>query len=128
MGKPLKVLYNCTKCPAYCCSYAWIPVTDRDLKRLAKHHGVTPSAAERKFTRKTEDGVRVLRHKDDEYFETICIFIDDETRGCSIYSGRPTICRQYPGTGRCGYYDFLSSERNRFDDPDLVVAAYVAED
>jgi hypothetical protein len=35
-----RVLYDCTKCPAYCCSiYGIVEVTDRDLKRLAKHLG-----------------------------------------------------------------------------------------
>ena len=34
--------FNCLKCPAYCCSYAEIGASDFDIKRLAKHFGLTP--------------------------------------------------------------------------------------
>ena len=29
--------YDCTKCPAYCCSYEHIGVSKRDINRLARH-------------------------------------------------------------------------------------------
>ena len=35
-GRALRVLFNCLKCPAYCCSYDRIDVNRRDIKRLAK--------------------------------------------------------------------------------------------
>src|SRR5579871_2730959 len=28
-------MYNCAKCPGYCCSYEIIPLTKRDVERLA---------------------------------------------------------------------------------------------
>src|SRR5438105_2561270 len=37
--------YDCSKCPAYCCSYDRILVNKRDLKRLAKHFGVDEETA-----------------------------------------------------------------------------------
>jgi len=128
LGKKSKIHYDCNACPAYCCSYAWIPVTDSDLTRLAKHHDMSEAKAEKKFTKMTPEGERVLKHQDDEYFETVCRFLDSETRNCTIYEGRPTICREYPGEPRCGYWDFLVSEQERFEDPNLVIAAYIAED
>ena len=38
----------------------------------------------------------------------------------AYYKARPAICRSYPGSGRCGYYDFLSFERRAQDDPEWV--------
>jgi hypothetical protein len=39
-GRSLRVLFNCLRCPAYCCSYDRIEVTKRDIARLAKHFQV----------------------------------------------------------------------------------------
>lgn len=117
-----KIQYNCNKCPAYCCCYPEIETTDRDIKRLAKHHGVSEKTARKKFTKKTEDGDRrCLRHRKDEHFGSSCMFLHPETRGCTIYEGRPTICREYPGVSKCAYYEFLKAERRAQEDPDLVV-------
>ena len=116
-----RVLYNCNRCPAYCCSYPRIAVTPRDVRRLAKHFGLTEAAARQKFTKRgDEPGEQVLRHKADEIFSTVCRFLDSETRNCTIYEARPTVCRQHPGAGRCGYYDFLCAERQFQDDPDFI--------
>jgi len=113
--------FNCSKCPAYCCTYDHIEVTDRDLARLARKFGLSEEAAEKLFTRRVEKGkVRILRHRKDEIFGTACRFLDRETRKCTIYDARPHICRTYPGTGRCGFYDFLSAERRSQEDPDYV--------
>ncbi len=113
--------YNCDKCPAYCCSYGRIVVTKRDIKRLARHFSIDPSLAEKKFTKTgSKTGERVLRHREDEHFLTICRFIDPETRNCTVYSARPKICREFPGEGRCGYYDFLTFERRAQEDPEWI--------
>jgi len=116
-----KPQFNCIKCPAYCCSYAEIGATDADIKRLAKHFGIDPEKARKKFTKKSQDGkTRILRHQKDEHFGTICQFIDPETRRCTVYKSRPHICRAFPGTHRCGYYDFLSFERRMVEDKDYI--------
>lgn len=113
--------YDCLKCPAYCCSYAHIPVTDKDTKRLAKYFDLDYDKARQKFTKKGDkDTPRVLRHQDDEHFETICRFINIETRNCTIYEARPAICREFPTQKRCGYYDFLLFERETQEDDEWV--------
>ncbi len=115
--------YNCSNCPAYCCTYDYIEVTAADLARLAASFGLTEAVAERRFTKKARvDGreMRVLRHQRDEVFGTACRFLDPETRRCGVYDARPAICRSYPGTARCGFYDFLCSERRSQDDPEYV--------
>jgi len=113
--------YDCSKCPAYCCSYARIIVDDADIQRLADHFEVDVKEARKRFTKKGEEkGERILRHQADEHYTTICRFIDPETRNCTIYEARPEICREFPGKGRCGYYDFLTFERTAQEDPDWV--------
>ena len=113
--------YDCNKCPAYCCSYARIIVSPADIKRLAKHHDVSVAVARERYTKKGDErGERVLRHKEDEHYKSVCRFLDSETRQCTIYEGRPKICREFPGANKCGYYDFLSFEREAQEDPEWV--------
>ncbi len=118
-------MYNCAKCPGYCCSYPLIELTKRDVERLAKYFGMSFKMASKKFT-KSHSQARtpyVLRRKKDEYFGRVCQFFDTEERLCTVYEARPKICRDYPG-GRCGYYDFLSSERRAMEDPELVALTW----
>ena len=122
--------YNCSKCPGYCCSYHIIPVKRSDLKRLAKHFGISFTEAAKRFvTKNTEednsDGEYKMRRKADEHFGKICRFFDTEERRCTIYKARPYICRAYP-TGRCGYYDFLANERSTQEDKELVATTWNA--
>lgn len=128
MADSLPVFYNCLRCPGYCCTYPQIPVKNRDIRRLAKRFGISDEKARKRFTKKGEEtGTRVLRHRDDHIFDSACMFLDAETRRCTVYEHRPTPCREYPGTGRCGYYDFLASERRRQEDDELVITAWVAD-
>lgn len=117
--------FNCARCPAYCCSYTRIPVEESDVRRLALHLGLTPEAAARKFTKKgDEPGEVILRHQPDKTFGTVCKFLDRETRRCTVYEARPAICRSYPGTVRCGYYDFLCFERRAQEDPEFIPSTF----
>ena len=118
-GRALRVLYNCDKCPAYCCTYDRTNVTRRDVVRLAAHFDISYEDAERKYT-KIALGDRVLKHRKDHIFKKTCVFLDQEERRCTIYEARPTVCRGYPHSLRCGYYDFLASERRRQCDDEFV--------
>ncbi|MGF1611546.1 MAG: YkgJ family cysteine cluster protein [Kiloniellales bacterium] len=119
--KSSRTKYDCGRCPAYCCTYPRIPVTKRDLKRLAKHFGISLEQAKERFSKKgANKRERVLRHQQDHIFGTACRFLDTETRNCTIYKARPQICRDFPGTRRCGYYDFLTFERRQLDDPEHI--------
>lgn len=120
-----KVKYDCHRCPGYCCSYPRIIPTKKDIRRLAKHFGISETDARKRFTKKGEEkGERVLRHKPDEIYGTVCRFLDSETRNCTVYEARPTICRDFPGLKRCGYYDFLTFERELLEDPDHIATTY----
>jgi Fe-S-cluster containining protein len=118
-SRSLRVMFNCSKCPAYCCSYDRIEVTKRDMLKIARHFGISYNQAEKRYT-KTAFGSRVFRHKKDHIFKKVCQFLDSETRRCTIYEARPAVCREYPDSLRCGYYDFLASERRRQDDPEFI--------
>ncbi|HZE64566.1 MAG TPA: YkgJ family cysteine cluster protein [Pyrinomonadaceae bacterium] len=112
--------YDCDKCIAYCCSiYDRVQVTPRDVKRLAAHFGVTPEVATTRFT-KTWGKERILRRRADKMFGQACMFLDQETRKCTIYHARPGTCREFPTTARCAYYDLLKFERAQQDDPDVL--------
>jgi Fe-S-cluster containining protein len=112
--------FDCSKCPAYCCSvYERVKVTKRDIDRLAKHFGVTFEIARQRYTRDHE-GERVLRRVADAIFPKACTFLDQETRGCSVYHARPSVCREYPGRPRCAYYDLLRFEREQQGDESVV--------
>ncbi len=122
----MRVRYDCLKCPAYCCSYGRIAVTTRDIRRLARHFGLTEAEARRRFTyryRTKEVDEWILRHRHDTVFRSVCRFLDQKTRRCTIYEVRPAVCRKYPDGPLCGYYEFLKFEREQQDDPDLVLDA-----
>ncbi|MBF9234274.1 YkgJ family cysteine cluster protein [Microvirga alba] len=115
-----RVHYDCTKCLAFCCSiYERVAVTKRDITRLGKHFGVSAAEAKRRYTT-DRDGERVLKRVKDVVFEETCAFLDQKTRGCTIYHGRPEVCRSYPGRSRCAYYDVLRFERTQQDDENVV--------
>jgi len=112
--------FDCSKCPAYCCSiYDRVQVTKRDIKRLAKHFDLTLEVATKRFT-KVWENERILRRKYDPIFGQACHFLDPQTRRCTIYHARPLTCREFPSTSRCAYYDLLRFERNQQDDPDVL--------
>ncbi len=116
-----KKSYDCAKCPGYCCSYQLIEINKRDITRLARHFELEYSVAEERFTKyDASQKARVLRHRKDTVFKTICMFFDQKERRCTVYESRPGVCRDYPLAKRCGYYDFLKFERDQQDDPDYI--------
>ena len=115
-----RTYFDCAKCPAYCCSiYERVQVTKRDINRLAKHFGLSYEAARQRYTKQWE-GERVLKRVKDTVFAETCTFLDQETRGCTIYHARPAVCREYPARSRCVYYDMLQFERRQQADDTVV--------
>nr|UOZ97049.1 hypothetical protein NCPCFENI_00955 [Cupriavidus sp.] len=128
-NKP-KNRYDCSKCPAYCCSYPRIVVTDNDLARLAEHFQVSEREAERRYTRqyRFDDGKekiheRILRHEKDHIYKSVCGFLDRGTRRCTVYEARPSVCREFPNGKTCGYYQFLKFERKQQGDKTFIPSA-----
>lgn len=116
-----KPTYDCSKCPAYCCSYPEIEASKADIARLARHFGISEAEARERFTKlQREEKVRILRHREDEHFGSVCMFLDRKTRRCTVYDARPHTCRAYPYGPRCGYFEFLKFEREHQDDENFV--------
>ena len=112
--------YDCDNCVAYCCSiYDRVQVTPRDIRRLAAHFRVLPEVATERFT-KLNGKERILRRKADRLFGQACTFLDQDTRKCTIYNVRPLVCREFPKTTRCSYYDLLEFERDQQGDQDVI--------
>jgi uncharacterized protein len=127
-GKPFPVpvrvsktiKYSCEKCPGYCCTYSEIEITMRDVERLARHFGIATSVAKERFTKTDAKGVMMLRHRKDTIFDSTCTLFDQDKRRCTVYDARPGVCRKYPESVRCGYYDFLTFEREQQGDEKMV--------
>ena len=118
---PVRSHYSCDRCPAYCCTYSEIEVSTRDIDRLARHFGLSYSEAETRFTKPdAKQKIRMLRHKQDRIFDSACMLLDQKTRRCTVYEARPGVCRKYPDSRRCGYYEFLKFEREQQDDKEFV--------
>ncbi|MGL4230010.1 MAG: YkgJ family cysteine cluster protein [Casimicrobium sp.] len=121
-----KVRYDCSECPGYCCSYDYIETKPSDVKRLAKHHGIEVDVAREKFTKEVEhegETIRVLRHRKDHVYKSMCMFFDQDDRRCTIYEGRPQVCRDYPNGNTCGYYSFIKFERKHQGDETFIPSA-----
>ncbi|MEM7172860.1 MAG: YkgJ family cysteine cluster protein [Pseudomonadota bacterium] len=125
-NKGMKLKYDCSKCPGYCCSYPVIELKNGDIKRIAGYLNMPKTQVREHFVRtkkkadRMNNRIGVLKHQDDDIYGTICTFFDIKKRRCGIYPARPEVCRDYPGGRKCGYYDFLSFERETQDDPDHI--------
>lgn len=104
-------LYDCDSCPAYCCGYPVIEASKKDIRRLARHFGLSEAEAKERFTEKENNRVRKLKQRYDKVLKTpMCMFLNQRTRNCSIYKARPQICRDHPGD-RCEWHDRSMIER-----------------
>ncbi|WP_417749385.1 YkgJ family cysteine cluster protein [Rosistilla oblonga] len=84
--------FECTQCGA-CCSgepgYVW--VNDDEIAALAEHMQMTIDDFEHKFVRNVGAAKSLVEYSDGD-----CIFLDPDTRGCSVYESRPIQCRTWP--------------------------------
>lgn len=84
--------FACTQC-GNCCSgtpgYVW--VDDGEVAAIAEHLG-RPVGEIRLLHCRPAQGLVSLR----EYPNGDCVFLDPQTRGCTIYPVRPRQCRTWP--------------------------------
>jgi Fe-S-cluster containining protein len=84
--------FQCTGC-GNCCSggpgYVW--VNQAEIDALAARVEMTVAEFERRFVR--EIGVRRSLKERRNYD---CVFLDAETRKCTVYEDRPRQCRTWP--------------------------------
>ncbi|HXN16247.1 MAG TPA: YkgJ family cysteine cluster protein, partial [Usitatibacter sp.] len=88
---------------------------------IARHLKLDHPEAQMQFTKYDQKKkVRLLRHRKDTVFESACTMLNQETRRCTVYEARPAICRKFPDSRRCGYYEFLKFEREQQGDPHFI--------
>ena len=82
---------NCLKCASFCCKLAgYVEVRRADIRRLAKHLGLTVRGFEEKhIVEVTRKGEKLIKSGYDT-----CQFLGDDRR-CTVYSARPRDCREY---------------------------------
>jgi len=84
--------FTCTEC-GDCCSgapgYVW--VNNEEIAALAALVGLTVEALEDQFVRRVgaRKSLKELPGGD-------CVFLDSQTRKCSVYQARPRQCRTWP--------------------------------
>src|SRR5690606_19675078 len=81
-------MYNCSKCPGYCCSYPLIALTKRDVERLARHFDLSFEEAKARFTSERWGHKYSMRRKKDKHFGRVCRFFDTDERRCTVYEAR----------------------------------------
>jgi Fe-S-cluster containining protein len=85
--------FQCTGC-GDCCTGApgFVWVTNDEIAALAAELGMDVGAFERRYVRTV--GVRKsLRERKKTYD---CVFLDAQTRKCTVYNARPKQCRTWP--------------------------------
>lgn len=82
---------NCLKCASFCCKLAgYVEVRRADIRRLAKHLGLTVREFETKhLVEVTRKGEKLIKSGYDA-----CQFLGEDRR-CTVYSARPRDCREY---------------------------------
>lgn len=82
---------DCLKCPSLCCRMAgYVEVSRNDIRRLAKHLGLTVAEFE---TKHIVEKPRRGRKRIKAGYESCQFLAEDRT--CSVYAARPKDCREY---------------------------------
>ena len=87
-------IINCIQC-ANCCKTLSPLFLKNDIRRIAKHLGVTESDFNATYLRADEDGDLCLK-------TLPCPFLAEDGR-CAIYEVRPKDCAEYPHTQKPGF-------------------------
>jgi uncharacterized protein len=89
---------DCTKC-ANCCKALVIAPDYRDVASLAEMTGMTTIEFKKTYMRRDAEGDMIFRQKP-------CPFL--RSNRCSVYSGRPALCRGYPYLDRPAFLANIS--------------------
>lgn len=84
--------FECTQC-GDCCTgepgYVW--VDEQEIVALARRMEMDVDTFEHRFVRSVGPRKTLVEYPDGD-----CIFLDPETRGCTVYGQRPVQCRTWP--------------------------------
>ncbi len=85
---------DCLSC-ANCCKTMTPTYTPGDLKRIARHFGLTVNAFKKKWLKQERGGDRDWVNR-----STPCQFLNKKDNKCSIYAIRPLDCSGFPHLGK----------------------------
>lgn len=84
--------FECTQC-GVCCSgepgHVWVGA--EEIAALCKTLEMDEPSFRAKFVRKVGARYSLIEHADGD-----CVFLDPQTRRCSVYQARPIQCRTWP--------------------------------
>jgi hypothetical protein len=86
--------FECTGCGGCCTArgeYAHVYLNREELRALADELRLGVREFRRRYTFRDEEGYTQLRFDDDT-----CVFLERETKRCTVYPARPTQCRTFP--------------------------------
>ena len=83
----IEKIFSCKRCGFCCHGETTVSLTLKDQKRMIEALGISAEEVQKRYWRVTGNVVQ-MTIKDGH-----CIFYDD---GCSIHTGRPERCRQWP--------------------------------
>ena len=84
--------FECTQCGACCAGdpgFVW--VGDEEVAALADLMQMEHDEFLRKFVRREGDRFSLVEYPDGD-----CIFLDPQSKTCTVYSARPVQCRTWP--------------------------------
>lgn len=85
---------DCLAC-ANCCKTTPAIVEQSDIKRIAKHLGISSKQFKRQYLLEDLNGEMFIQR-------VPCTFLNDDN-SCQIYDARPKACREYPHTDQKGF-------------------------
>jgi Fe-S-cluster containining protein len=84
--------FECTGC-GDCCTgapgFVWVEADE--ISELSEHLGMSVADFERQFVRRVGSRKSLI-----EYANFDCVFLDANTRRCTVYEARPKQCRTWP--------------------------------
>ena len=106
-------MYNCKKCPGYCCTYPLIALDKRDVAAAGQAFRPDLRAGQAQFTVERWGHKYSMRRKADKIFGMACRFFDTEKRCCTVYEARPSLCRSFRAGAAATTTSWRSSARRR---------------
>jgi hypothetical protein len=87
---PIELRFSCVAGCTRCCEVeGFVYFTEEDLRRAARHVGLSPAGFERRYIYRTRHLLRLRKPRHAQ-----CHFL--QPGGCALHPDKPTQCRLYP--------------------------------
>ena len=113
-------MYDCKKCPGYCCSYPIIGLDAPRRRAPRQAPRLSFEVCKRRHTRSAYGRKWIMRRKADPHFGRICKFFDTEKRRCTVYEGATRGLPLFPRQGPVRLLRLPDLRARAQEDPDFV--------